>query len=64
MKFVGPALHVCSFLQINGQILDPLDPQNMLCKLFAVLHHLKKDWMISDGNWSHNNNLLLGTLTS
>lgn len=34
------------------------------CKLFAVLHHFETDWMISNGNWSHNNSLLLGTLIS
>ena len=51
-----------TFLQINGQILDLLDPQNIFCKVFAVLHHLKDDWAIFAGNWSHNNNLLLTTL--
>ena len=53
-----------TFLQINEQILDPLGPQNIFNNSFAVLHHLKKDWMISDGNWSHNNKLLLETLIS
>ena len=53
-----------TFFQINRQMLNPIDPQNIFWKCFAFFHHLKKDWMISDGNWSHNNNLLLETLIS
>ena len=60
-KLVGPAVHAFANKWTN---IGSSRSAKYVLQSFYSFALSKNDWMISDGNWSPNNNLLLKTLIS